>query len=232
MLLCAKVRRWLAGQYINRLNEFVKHCAPADRDIHISFISAFNRMKLEQHELCADFAIACIECNMSGPMASSGISNFIKVADISSMTACKKKTMIELNHSIMSFHKFIDQLHLPELSFIAMKGKIDCTLVRLFIEKTLPEGYKDYNMYHVLRACADEALELVESKTDVQNPWKETEFPPKKPNASTSSQPAILSGLIEYDDDANATGMNKLTLASQGFVAGSMVQIIDDEGQT
>ena len=93
-------------------------------------------------------------------------------------------------------------------------------------------GYNDYNMYHILRACADEALELVESKTDVQNQWKETEFPTRKPNASTSSQPAILSGLIEYDDDGKATGMNKLTLASQGFVAGSMVQIIDDDGQT
>ena len=118
-----------------------------------------------------------------------------------------------------------ESLGLVELAVISTKGTFDCLIVRRMLEKPVPNDYKDYNNYQIARKCADRAL----IGTDKKNPWESHEFPIMAPAGSTPK----YSGLVEYDESGNASGMNKKTLESQGYADGSMVVISGaDEGQT
>jgi hypothetical protein len=210
-----------SGAYIDDLKRFVSLCAPGGRSISADLLTAICKLKFESTELCPDFVTAMLKCTYDCPekYVKNGICTFVKDTHVSSLEKSRKPAMIEANAHLRAFKRFVLQMtgSREYQEYIVQTGLADTTVVRRVFDLPVSDKFENKTVVEVLRALAQS---LIDSRSaDIENPFgisEEAASSDKKASPSTS-------GLVEYDQGV-AVGVERSTLAAQGYVVGAHVE--------
>lgn len=214
------------GQYLADLTQFASMCVPSNRTLSADMMQKIVNLKLESSELCPEFVIATLKCNLDCPenKVYEGICKFVKDTTINALAGSKKAVMIECNQHLKDFKKFARSLGLPDRSYVMYTGLADCTCARIVHELLLSAEYESCS---VVQALAKIAAKMLEGKAGIaENPFADSLELGASPTAQSSSN----DGLVQYDQHGIAHDVDRRMLLKQGFDIDANVESVENEG--
>ena len=230
--LCSFVQLYSGGkdgQYLKDLTEFASLCVPSNRTILADMLQKFVDLKLESSELCPEFVVAVIKCNLDCPpnKVFAGICRFVKDGNIQRLQSAKKADMMESNQHLKDFKAFVKRVGVDRQTYTAQTGLADCVVARLVLELPCSADYDNLTVRQALNKIARYVLKkfgngrLTAMAMDTVNPFHDAAFVEVGARSSSSV------GLVEYDARGSATGVDKVMLQQQGFQVNEHVESIE-----
>ena len=234
-VLIEHVKKFSGGknscQFLHDLRQFDSLCVPANRELNIETLEAYQTVKLESHELSPYMVNASIMCDLDCPAnkVKQGVVNFVKSSSIRAWAKDKKALMIESNQHMKTFKQWVEALNLTLNEAVEYKGRAMCQGARAAHDLPVSQEYADMTIPEMYKIMCDAII--TKHSLVVENPFAEDLSAPK---AEAPCAPLEkFDQVIEYDLAGNPKNANVMSLREQGYYEGVDVEDItaDSDGQ-
>ena len=207
---------------------------PPGRHVTGEVFKAVADWQLELGEMCPHSSLATIKCEASCPAekAPSGVCDFIAPKDIVMMTKQKNKPKLLAAESILTFFRNCS-FDFPDKDRIAFLGNVDCSMMRVLYGKSQKVHFETMKAAAGYHFAAMKNLRQVTLKLPITGIGIPEVNPYGDPSVDAPSSVAseVVPNVVEFDELGAPRMHETLSLAVQGFVAGSRVTPRDGSGK-